>query len=395
MKGKLFIILLAVSCFVWSCEEDILTGEITGSIYFHGTRIPVSGVSMELDAQKSTSNEVGGYRLTGPLGRYFLRAEKDGFEPHLSEVKIVQGTSYLDIYLTSSEHTTLVYGVVRGNHTANPRAGIQVMMLNPDESESEIWDKSDNEGNYQLEYVPRGERMIVVIFDGFIIFQELLILDDPEYSFDIYLPEPFSFVDERDGHVYDALKIGSQTWMVENLAWLPSVSGPLYGSKEDSYYYVLAYYGGSISEAVNTTNYWGYGVLYNWIAAKSSCPYGWNLPSDEEWQTLEIFLGMGTYDAYRDGGRLDGEIGRKMKSASGWINNGNGDNSSKFNVLPVGSRFDSGGFDTYGYRATFWTSTESSEVFAWSRGFGSNVHWVDRDRHDVRNGLSVRCIKSQ
>jgi uncharacterized protein (TIGR02145 family) len=63
-----------------------------------------------------------------------------------------------------------------------------------------------------------------------------------------------------------------------------------------------------------------------------------------------------------------------------------------FNIFPVGSRFDTGEFDEFGYRAALWTSTRSSDVFAWSRSLGGNVYWVDRDRHDRQNGLSVRCV---
>jgi len=378
---------------VWSCEKDLLTGELTGSIYYAGSTIPVPDVSLQMDVHKSTTDQTGKYTLRGPLGRYYLRAEKDGFDPFVSEVKIVQGSTSLNIYMTSAEYTSLVLGIVRGNHTGNPQVGVQIFILNPDGSESQLSTESDSKGNFQLPFVPRGERILIVKSEGIVIFQELIILTDAEYVLYIYLPEPFDFVDDRDGHVYKALLIGTQTWMIENLAWLPSVDGPAYGSYDEVFYYIFGYNGSELSEARSSSSYSDYGALYNWKAALSACPDGWHLPSDQEWQTLELFLGMSFFDTYSDGGRLDGEVGRKMKSKYGWNNNGNGDNSSQFNILPVGVRFDSGEFDSYGNRATMWTSTGSSEVFAWSRGFGGNVYWVDRDRHDLRNGLSVRCVE--
>jgi uncharacterized protein (TIGR02145 family) len=71
-----------------------------------------------------------------------------------------------------------------------------------------------------------------------------------------------------------------------------------------------------------TGNYWAYdnngsnvdkyGYLYDWQTACNVCPTGWHLPSDAEWTQLTDFMG--------------GDTGTKLKTKSGWSNNGNGTN---------------------------------------------------------------------
>jgi len=395
VKNIIIVVGIIVSCLVLSCNKEPLTGEVSGNVFFTGTTIPVADVFIEVDGNRAYSDNNGRYLFRGPLGRFYLNAEKEGFDPYQSEIRIVQGNNNLDIFMNSKEYTCLIHGVVKGNHTMNPQAGMQIVILNPDDSQSELKTESDDHGDFNIQHVPKGERVIVVLSDGVVVFQLLLFLTEDRYNLDIYLPEPFTFIDERDGHTYWAIKIGLQTWMIENLAWLPEVYEPSDGAYDVAYYYVFGIDSDKLSEARTSDNYSHCGALYNWNAATKACPEGWKLPSDEDWQILELYLGMSAFDTYSDGGRLDGEIGRKMKSISGWNNNGNGDNSSKLNVLPVGGRFDTGGFDTYGERATFWTSTESSDVFSWGRGLAGNVYWVDRDRFDQRNGLSVRCLKNE
>ena len=48
--------------------------------------------------------------------------------------------------------------------------------------------------------------------------------------------------------------------------------------------------------------------LYNWPAVMANggsllCPSGWHIPSDGEWQTMEISLGMSEADAASEGWR--------------------------------------------------------------------------------------------
>ncbi len=113
------------------------------------------------------------------------------------------------------------------------------------------------------------------------------------------------FTDSRDGTHYNAVKIGNQVWMAENLKYLPSVVGPGTGSQTTPYYYVYGYDSTVVADAKATSNYTTYGVLYNWPAAmneatssssnpsgvQGACPTGWHLPSDAEWTELTDYLG--------------------------------------------------------------------------------------------------------
>ncbi|NLB63985.1 MAG: hypothetical protein GX801_07760 [Fibrobacter sp.] len=94
-----------------------------------------------------------------------------------------------------------------------------------------------------------------------------------------------TFEDERDSNVYKTVQIGNQTWMAENLRYLPSLNGTE-DSEEDAKYYVYGYEGSDVDNAKNTDNYKTYGVLYNFVAAKVACPAGWHLPSNTEWNAL-------------------------------------------------------------------------------------------------------------
>jgi uncharacterized protein (TIGR02145 family) len=159
-----------------------------------------------------------------------------------------------------------------------------------------------------------------------------------------------------------------------------------------------------------------YGRLYDWITVMDGsstsssspsgvqgiCPSGWHLPSDAEWSILEIALGMDSSDVTTVGYR--GVHGIGLKSTTGWddwgyyeVNNGNGTNSSGFNVLPTGG-YVSGAFDggSGGY-SSFWSSTEHSSILAWYRTLRLDANEVFRDNiwgSDTKmNKISCRCIK--
>lgn len=69
--------------------------------------------------------------------------------------------------------------------------------------------------------------------------------------------------DCRDGHTYRTVVIGTQTWMAENLAYLPSVNAKADSSYTVAKYYVYNYDDTDTATARASTYYSTYGVLYN------------------------------------------------------------------------------------------------------------------------------------
>jgi uncharacterized protein (TIGR02145 family) len=102
-------------------------------------------------------------------------------------------------------------------------------------------------------------------------------------------PEPpVTSVTDADGNVYQAVKIGTQTWMAENLRTtkfsdgtpIPNVTdNAAWGNTATSAY---CWYNNDIANATP------YGALYNWYTVNSGklAPTGWHIPTTAEWQTL-------------------------------------------------------------------------------------------------------------
>jgi uncharacterized protein (TIGR02145 family) len=203
-----------------------------------------------------------------------------------------------------------------------------------------------------------------------------------------------TFTDSRDGHVYKTIKIGNQTWMAENLAYLPSVNSSNQGSSDEPRYYVYGYQGSDVNEAMVSDNYFKYGVLYNWEAAKTGCPTGWHVPSDLEWQQLEAFLGVSEDELEYTGNRGTVE-GDMLKSTTGWAEGGNGNNSSGFTAIPGGIRTYEGGFNVIDEWAEFWSSTGSYDrtTHYWNRYLVYDTQEIGRWGFALAYGLSVRCVK--
>jgi len=171
-----------------------------------------------------------------------------------------------------------------------------------------------------------------------------------------------TFTDNRDGHIYKWVQIGTQVWMAENLAYKASSGCWAYGNDQ--------------------SNVVKYGYLYNWQTAQNVCPTGWHLPSNAEWTILTDYLG-------------DSVASGKMKATSGWWGNQNQvvNNISGFNALSSGFRSLESTFLHVNSGCYWWSSTQNDATSAYSRYLHYNCTGVHRDYRDKQECFSVRCVK--
>jgi uncharacterized protein (TIGR02145 family) len=179
--------------------------------------------------------------------------------------------------------------------------------------------------------------------------------------------------DPRDGRTYRTVVIGTQTWMAENL----NLETP------DSWCYD--------NDEAHCAEY---GRLYTWEAAKTACPSGWHLPSEEEWFTLERHLGMTDEEILIFYHRGEGQ-GTKLKSEEGWAPDEDtepGSNETGFSALPGGHRvFYNGAFGALLQRGAWWSSTPDGK-YAMRRAVYADKSGIDRDAATRTNAFSVRCV---
>lgn len=193
-----------------------------------------------------------------------------------------------------------------------------------------------------------------------------------------------SIIDSRDGNIYKTITIGNQTWMAENLRYLPTVTTKTSKSSSNPLYYVYDYNGTDVSAAKVTTNFKVYGVLYNWAAAKVSCPTGWHLPSESEWSELINYLGGVTMAT------------DKLKATTNWINStSSANNTSGFTALPGGALNEDNVFSYIGRGGIWWTSTSNDTYNAYHVDIFSEDSKIYVQSFYKSIAVSVRCIKDQ
>jgi uncharacterized protein (TIGR02145 family) len=206
---------------------------------------------------------------------------------------------------------------------------------------------------------------------------------------------------DQQGNAYKTVKIGTQEWMAENLHTSRYANGDLISTNLSNAEWIntnetqlgaWSYYGN------NTSYSCPYGKLYNWYACvdpRGLCPTGWNLPTDEDWNTLINFL-----DPNADGGNNYNSAGGLLKtegtsqSSFGYWSapNTGASNSAGFSALPGGVReYAIGGYYALGTYGGWWSTSENNTNSAWARELNNYNEAAFRNFNMKQNGLSVRC----
>jgi uncharacterized protein (TIGR02145 family) len=214
-----------------------------------------------------------------------------------------------------------------------------------------------------------------------------------------------TLTDTRDGQTYKTVKIGNQVWMAENLNYAYTGVPFKYGSyTSDSTSWCFG------DDPANCAKY---GRLYTWAAAMDSvgtwstngkgcgygencsvasagsatlvrgvCPKGWHLPGIGEFFDELITVVGGSSTA-----------GSKLKSATGWNDNGNGTDTYSFSALPAGIRYSDGSFSSVGKNATYWSSSANDSVTAYNVALFDYNDGAGLGFSGKYSGISVRCLK--
>lgn len=178
--------------------------------------------------------------------------------------------------------------------------------------------------------------------------------------------------DSRDGKTYRIVKIGSQSWMAENLN---------YNSPE------------SLCAENDENNCQKYGRLYSVYkkaVLKTVCPEGWRVPTVKDWNNL--FSAVGAKKKCGNFG-YEGETGNECDYIY-WQFSGDNLNKSGFEIL-MGGEGDTGGDEPeLGLSAHFVALGNRDDEFCFSKKDSGISDGTDYCGNGGQTGTySVRCIK--
>lgn len=182
-------------------------------------------------------------------------------------------------------------------------------------------------------------------------------------------------ITDVDGNKYPTVQLGGQCWLAQNLRTRHLPEDPTRPID------------GVFCQGTNCLT--ALGAHYTWQALMNGassasgqeeiqgvCPFGWHVPTREEWDQLNSFLSV-------DGnGGPGSNVPGKMRGA---------DSPSGFDALPAGNW----GYAVFqGENSVFWTATQHSGERAFYRIL-NNFPLLGQGHVEKLNGLSARCVKNR
>ncbi len=209
-------------------------------------------------------------------------------------------------------------------------------------------------------------------------------------------------VTDIEGNVYNTIKIGNQTWMLENLKtttyndgtpiteWIFGMDWGSLPNQQGLYQWASTSDLNNIVDFEMPFDY--YGALYNHFAIETGklAPDGWRIPSQQDFIALENYLNSNGYS---------GNAATALKSDSGWSDfSGVGTDAIGFNGLPNGY-VAGGGTATASESICSWVTsdvadgeTNSSLTRKWVQlSDGPTIFYSDTS---IVLGAGIRCIKN-
>jgi len=192
-------------------------------------------------------------------------------------------------------------------------------------------------------------------------------------------------VTDIDGNVYKTVKIGTQTWMAENLKTTRFNDGTQINYKPQTTPWINENVHGYCWYNNDLANYNSpYGALYNGFTVKNPklAPKGWHIPTKQEWEMLIAFCNNDAAKIMQNGNEF-------------WLAGNTATNTTGFGAVAAGYRSGySGSFLEIKNQCRFWTSTidpVSQEVSYALQIYSDGSKLIDPNSE--YHGLSVRCIK--
>jgi len=170
------------------------------------------------------------------------------------------------------------------------------------------------------------------------------------------------------GQAYKTVKMGTQTWMAENLNYNASGS-KCYDDKP--------------------TNCEKYGRLYNWATANEICPPGWHIPSNADWDKLFRYADgtdstSSPYKSKTAGEYLKAPDMTMLKASDNY----------GFLALLGGYGSPDNYFEDIGVVSYWWSADENNDHLAYYRTvyfYNENANWNSSDKSNL---YSVRCLQN-
>ena len=198
-----------------------------------------------------------------------------------------------------------------------------------------------------------------------------------------HLAQEKSTIKDVEGNIYTTVKIGTQTWLGENLKTTKLNDGKeisnITTDWQDIQSPAYCWYNNSKNSYKNP-----YGALYNWYVVNTGkiCPDGWRVPSNEDWNTLVGYIGS-----------VDAALKLRVIGDSFWpIAIDDSNNEFGFSAYGAGHKVYNR-FESLNQETSWWSTTVADRNSSNSWGILSTANVMNKQGDPLHFGISIRCMK--